>query len=845
MLVVAAMLLAATSARAQTTYPFSNSDPAPHNSWNTNNSWASALSRSISVGAVPTSGMVLRQVVLDLGSSTGSNVSTLTGRLTDPAGNTVTLFAPGYFYDTDFSRFVNITFRDHPVLKRLSDYTNSYLGMPYSFGYYRTEAANAYQAFNTTTDVNGAWVFEMIENTGTEIQFNSVELVFGPPFTYIDITGATANNLCAEAQCLQSGAGEITLGTNVNYSQNQANFPSLNLNGCNWNAEPNNTSWFRFTASASNVDLSISGFTNLPQQTIVLRNTGTCNAPAYSMVGCPWTMFASGCGTTTGNPTLYHRVCYDGGIKFNHGYSLTGLTVGEEYFLIVDGQAGANTTFYMEITTGAEDGCQSPPIEPEITEVLLEAPGCDGNDGTITVVATGTDPLEYSIDDGQTWQLDPAFTGLAGGSYNIVVRDPNGLTDTSSVTLVGPVLPLINGVDTTPPTCGEENGSIIIDASGNDPVQYSIDNGASFQVSSTFVDLAAGSYTVVVLSDGCPAIQLVTLDALDAPVIDQLVVDSPLCAGDSNGSITVEASGGAGLEFSIDGGAIYQSTGIFTGLIAGDYTVVVRDQAGCTVTRIATLTEPAAVVLVGVEVEGESCAGSCDGSLLVDAQGVDLYSINGGQTQSTGLFLGLCPGTYDLVVSSTAGCSVGQQLVIDEGTLVQAAFTADPMIITEPGTSVEFTNSSVGASTYAWDFAALGSSSDENPSFMFPVDEGTLQVCLVATSDNGCSDTTCVVLNFEELPSDVSVPTVYSPNGDGVNDTFGIIGDPGKVSAFSLLVYNRWGQLLFDGKNKAQVWDGRQGSGEVCPEGTYYWVLDYTTEAGLQIERTGHVTLLR
>lgn len=845
MLVVAAMVLAATSARAQTTYTFSNSDPAPHNSWNTNNSWASALSRSISVGAVPTSGMVLRQVVLDLGSSTGSNVSTLTGRLTDPAGNTVTLFAPGYFYDTDFSRFVNITFRDHPVLKRLSDYTNSYLGMPYSFGYYRTEAANAYQAFNTTTDVNGTWVFEMIENTGTEIQFNSVELVFGPPFTYIDITGATANNLCADAQCLQSGAGEITLGTNVNYSQNQANFPSLNLNGCNWNAEPNNTSWFRFTASASNVDLSISGFTNLPQQTIVLRNTGTCNAPAYSMVGCPWTMFASGCGTTTGNPTLYHRVCYDGGIKFNHGYSLTGLTVGEEYFLIVDGQAGANSTFYMEITTGADDGCQSPPIEPEITEVLLEDPGCDGNDGTITVVATGTDPLEYSIDDGQTWQLDPAFTGLAGGSYTIVVRDPNGLTDTSSVTLVDPVLPLINNVDTTAPTCGEENGSIIIDASGNDPLQYSIDNGVSFQASSTFVDLAAGSFTVVVLSDGCPATQLVTLDALDAPVIEQLVVVSPLCAGDSNGSITVEASGGAGLEFSIDGGGTYQSTGIFTDLIAGDYTVVVRDQAGCTVTGIATLTEPAAVVLIGVEVEGESCAGSCDGSLLVDAQGVDLYSINGGQTQSTGLFLGLCPGTYDLVVSSSAGCSVGQQLVIDEGTLVQAAFSADPMIITEPGTSVEFTNSSVGASTYAWDFATWGSSFDENPSFVFPVDEGTLQVCLVATSDNGCSDTICVVLNFEELPGDVFVPTVYSPNGDGVNDTFGIIGDPGKVSAFSLLVYNRWGQLLFDGKNKAQVWDGRQGSGEVCPEGTYYWVLDYTTDAGLHIERTGHVTLLR
>lgn len=839
------MLLAGASAEAQTTYSFANSDVAPHNTWNSNNSWATALSKSVAVSAVPSTGMVLRQVVLDLGAASASNIASLTARLTDPAGNTVTLFAPGYFYDTDFSRFVNISFRDHPSLKRVSDYTNSYLGMPYSFGHYRTEAANAYQAFNTTTDVNGTWVLEMIENTATEIQFNSVELVFGPPFTYIDITGASANNLCAQAQCMQSGAGEIILGTNVNYTQNQPNFPNLNLNGCNWNAEPNNTSWFKFTASASNVDLSVSGFTNAPQQTIVLRNTGTCAAPAWSMVGCPWSMFVPNCNTTTGDPLLYHRVCYDGGTKFNHGYSLTGLTVGEEYFLIVDGQSGANSTFYMEITNGADDGCATPPIEPEITDVLLVDPGCAGNDGSVTVVATGIDPLEYSIDGGQSWQSDPAFTGLAGGSYDIVVRDPDGLTDGTSVTLVDPVLPVINGVVPTAPMCGEENGSIVIDASGSDPLQYSIDNGVSFQASSTFVDLPAGSYTVVVLSDGCPATQLVTLDALDAPVIDQLVVVSPVCAGDANGSITVEASGGDDLEYSIDGGTTYQSTGVFTGLAAGDYTVVVRDQAGCTVTRIATLTDPAPIVLVGVEVDAESCAGSCDGSLQVDAQGVDLYSINGGQPQSTGLFMDLCPGTYGLVVANTNGCSVQEQFVVAGGTFVQAAFTADPMFITEPATSVVFTNSSVGASTYAWDFAGFGSSFDENPSFVFPVDEGSVQVCLVATSDNGCSDTACVVLNFEEPPSDVFVPTVYSPNGDGVNDTFGIIGNPGMVSAFSLQVYNRWGQLLFDGKYKAQVWDGRQGSGEICPEGTYFWVLDYTTDAGLQIERTGHVTLLR
>jgi gliding motility-associated-like protein len=118
-------------------------------------------------------------------------------------------------------------------------------------------------------------------------------------------------------------------------------------------------------------------------------------------------------------------------------------------------------------------------------------------------------------------------------------------------------------------------------------------------------------------------------------------------------------------------------------------------------------------------------------------------------------------------------------------------------------------------------------------------------VCLVATSDNGCSDTVCVIIRFETPSSEVEVPTVFSPNGDGVNDTFGIIGDPGTPRSFSLQVYNRWGQLLFNGERKFQVWDGRQFGGEVVSDGTYYWVLDYTTEDGQRSERTGHVTLLR
>lgn len=838
-------MLSAASVVAQTTYTFSNTSANAHNTWDSGNNWATALTKPIAVSGVPTAGMVLRQVRLDLGSASGSNISTLTARLTDPAGNTVDLFAPGYFFNTDFSRFVNITFRDHPVLKRLNDYSNSFLGMPYSFGYYRVEQPDSYSTFNTTTQVNGTWTFAMIEATGTEIQFNGVELVFGPPFQYTDITGANANSACAGAQCLQSGNSDIVLATNVSYPQNQPNYPPLTVNGCNWNAEPNNTAWFYFIPSASTVNISVSGFTNNAQQTVVLRNNGTCDAPSYTMVGCPTSMFVSGCNTTTGDPLRYHRVCYDGGTKFNHGYTLTGLTVGQEYVLIVDGQSGANSTFYVEIASGADNGCLVEE-DPVITDVQLEDPDCDGQGGSITVVATGVEPLEYSIDGGATFQGSGVFTGLGEGVYEVVVRDPQGNTDTETVELVTPPSPEITAVEVVPPSCGGTDGAITITATSSGPLQYSVDGGLTFQEASSFTGLASGSYAVVVATGACTVDTTVVLSAASAPVIEAVNTQQVGCFGEANGSIAVVATGGtAPLQYSIDGGTSFQGDAEFTGLPAGTYAVVVQDDAGCTTSTSVTLTEPEQVRILSVDVSPESCAGSCDGAIEVTATGATTYSINAGDPQGSGVFSGLCPGEVVVTAANANGCSADTVVVVDPGTLVQAGFTAVPTVVLDADTPVVFTNTSVGASTYLWDFAGLGASVEESPTFVFGLEEGTAEVCLTVESFNGCVDSTCVMLRFGRPPSTVEVPNVFSPNGDGNNDTFFIIGDPGPVRNFSLQVFNRWGQLVFEGTRVAEAWDGRQGSGELLSEGTYFWVLRYTPEQDAAVERTGHVTLLR
>ena len=128
---------------------------------------------------------------------------------------------------------------------------------------------------------------------------------------------------------------------------------------------------------------------------------------------------------------------------------------------------------------------------------------CGASDGTMEIFAT-TDlglPLQYSIDDGATWQDDPIFTGLNSGDYHVWVRDVASicLEDVGIITLPGPLGPIVLDNSTTQPSCGSSDGSITIDATTDNgsAIEYSIDNGATYQASATFNNLPEGTYYFV------------------------------------------------------------------------------------------------------------------------------------------------------------------------------------------------------------------------------------------------------------------------------------------------------------------------------------------------------------
>lgn len=302
-----------------------------------------------------------------------------------------------------------------------------------------------------------------------------------------------------------------------------------------------------------------------------------------------------------------------------------------------------------------------------ISNISTTNPTCAGNNGSIVITATGgTGPLSYSVDNGATFQTSNTFNGLSSGPYSIVVEDSIGCQQTSNVTLLAPVLPVISNVAVTHPSCfGGTNGSITITASGGTgTLQYSIDNGSTFQTSTTFSGLNAGVYTIVVQdANGCQASSTGTLNNPPAIVITSLSPVHPICSGGATGSITVAASGGTGaLQYSIDGGGTFQSGNNFNGLTAGSYSVVVKDANGCQTTSSVTLIEPTAVTISNVVTVDPTCNGGANGSITITASGGTgalSYSIdNGSSFQSGNSFSGLMASTYNIVVQDANGCQV-------------------------------------------------------------------------------------------------------------------------------------------------------------------------------------------
>jgi len=298
-----------------------------------------------------------------------------------------------------------------------------------------------------------------------------------------------------------------------------------------------------------------------------------------------------------------------------------------------------------------------------ITAVVTTGNSTCGNaNGNILVVASGGSGsgYQYSL-NGTTWSASGSFTSLTDSSYIVLVKDGSNCGSLFHAFITDANGPVIQSLNHTNISCNNgHDGTITVTSvtGGSGTLYYSVD-GSTWQTSSVFTNLPAGDHTIMVADAlGCSGISSVVLTSPSAIVVNTAIVDV-ICNEGNNGSVTITAGGGAGtLAYSLDG-ISFQSSNIFSNLVAGNYTAYVRDAGGCMNNSTFAITQPPAIVIYNIGVLNVTCHGSNNGSIYVVAAGGTSplsYSLDGITYQSNNLFTGLAGGSYNVYMKDANGC---------------------------------------------------------------------------------------------------------------------------------------------------------------------------------------------
>lgn len=316
--------------------------------------------------------------------------------------------------------------------------------------------------------------------------------------------------------------------------------------------------------------------------------------------------------------------------------------------------------------------------------------------------------INYTILPSGNTNTTGTFTGLAPGTYTISATDFLGCVMTSTEVVSSPPPIQFTAVNAMPISCnGLQNGSITSSASGGTGVlNYTLQPGNINNSSGIFNSLGGGTYTITATdANNCTQTTLATISNPAVLVISQAQKNDVSCFGAANGSINISSNGGTGTKnYQIQPGGNTNSSGNFQNLTANNYTIIVSDANGCTVSTVLNITEPTPILINGINVQQPICNPTNSGTLLIDATGGNFplsFSI-GGAFGSSNSFTGLAPGTYIVTVSDTKGCTVTSTVVLQNPptpTIVNA--TIDPIFCFGGITNVRVdVNSTIGVLNY-------------------------------------------------------------------------------------------------------------------------------------------------
>ncbi|MBL4703468.1 MAG: PKD domain-containing protein, partial [Flavobacteriales bacterium] len=478
----------------------------------------------------------------------------------------------------------------------------------------------------------------------------------------------------------------------------------------------------------------------------------------------------------------------NGGSTFQPGNTFSGLTAGSYNVVVNDlsNSCGGSTTSTVGLT-----GLLS------VSGSGVD-PSCAGGDGTITVSASGgSGSYEYSIDGGATFFPSGTFTGQNAGTYGLIVNDLTSSCAGNSTVTLNSTSGITSTYSSGDPTCNSScNGTITVTASGGSgSLSYVLDGGTP-QATGNFSSVCSGAHTIVI-SDGGGCNEIINLALTDPSALTHSATTVGATCGGTNGSIIITAAGGTGsYTYYVNGSPVAGAT--VTGLTAGSYSITVQDGNGCASAATNETISGTTAVSASSTAADETC-NSSNGSISITATGGDgsfTFSIDGGVTfQSSGSFVGIGAGTYNIIVQDGSGCTdTGTEVLTNTGGVTANASASNTSICT--GDNVTLT--ATGGTTYTWSTGQTTSSFVDTPA-------GTTTYNVTAVDGAGCSDNATITVTVNTNPittvtADTSICSgeTVMLTGNGGADYFwnttettqSILASPTSTSTYSVISSN-------------------------------------------------------
>jgi gliding motility-associated-like protein len=482
-------------------------------------------------------------------------------------------------------------------------------------------------------------------------------------------------------------------------------------------------------------------------------------------------------------------------------------------------------------------------VDPSPTaQINTNLATCEG--ASINLTSSGGTSYSWVGPNGFTSNLQNptiANSSVANtGTYSVVVSNSVGCSDTAATQItINTVTPAV--ANSNSPLCAGQT----LNLTSNTASSYSWSGPNGFNSTlqnpsiSNLSNNNSGTYTLIVANgNGCTDTTTLSISVLaNNPV--SINSNGPLCEGQI---LNLTASAGTSYAWSGPNGftSMLQNPTINNAVVnnSGSYTVVVTNSNGCTNSASLTVS-----INPNTPVTASSNSPICEGdNLTMNASTGSSYSWTGPngftssmQNPTISNITTSSSGLYSVTVTNACGTGTSNTQV-QVGQKPNAAIAVTQTVICEGDTVYLAAN---GGSSYYW-YGPNGFNSILSTPTVSNFSSANIgEYYLVATNNANCSDTTVVNLTLNESTC-FFIPSVFTPNSDGTNDTW-VIEGLWQFPNCVVKVYNRWGQSLFESKGYASPWDGTF-EGNECPIADYYYIIDLQNESNVF---TGTVTIKR